>query len=89
MDVFVETLKVLAFKQAQHILHSAVAKPTVEYAIQQCSRLVRNIDDKAIHGELKTLQRLLDGKVKVGSPPAHQHPLRACRLTQRRSYHRL
>ncbi|KAK0640975.1 RanGTP-binding protein-domain-containing protein [Cercophora newfieldiana] len=68
MDALVETVKQLGWKQAQQILFTAAVKPTVEYTIKACSRLLKGVDDKAIHAELKTLQKLLDGKVKIISP---------------------
>jgi hypothetical protein len=66
MDAFVDTVKQLGWRQAQHLLFTAAVKPTVEYTIKACSRLLKGVDDKATHAELKTLQKALDGKVKVG-----------------------
>jgi hypothetical protein len=77
MDSFVDAVKQLGWKQAQQILFTAAVKPSVEYAIKSCSRLVKSVDDKAIHAELKTLQKLLDVKVKVGVP--NQPIASACR----------
>jgi hypothetical protein len=66
MDAFVETLKQMGLKQAQHLLIAAAVKPTFDYTIKACSRLLKGVDDKAIYAELKALQKVLDGKVKVG-----------------------
>ncbi|KAK0617118.1 RanGTP-binding protein-domain-containing protein [Immersiella caudata] len=68
MDAFVDAVKQLGLKQAQHILFTAAVKPTVEYTIKACSRLLKGVDDKAIYAELKALQKILDGKVKIISP---------------------
>jgi hypothetical protein len=40
---------------------------TSTYAIKQCSRLVKTIDDKNLRAELKSLQATLRTKVKVGT----------------------
>ena len=48
-------------------MHSGFAA-TSTYAIKQCSRLLPTIDDQKTCSELKTLQRLLDGKIKILSP---------------------
>ena len=45
---------------------------TSSYAVQQCSQLLRAVNDRAIHTELKSLQKLLECKVKVGGRfPSH------------------
>lgn len=41
---------------------------TSSYAIGQCSRLMKTIDDRSVRAELKSLQDQLDGKVKILSP---------------------
>ena len=47
------------------VLRSGIAL-TSSYAQQQCSRLLKTVNDKAIHTELRALQKILDSKVKVG-----------------------
>ncbi|RNJ56195.1 hypothetical protein D7B24_007578 [Verticillium nonalfalfae] len=41
---------------------------TSTYAVSQCSRLMKKIDDKTIRTDLKRLQRQLNSKIKVVSP---------------------
>lgn len=41
---------------------------TSTYAIGQCSRLLKTVDDRATRTELKTLQTKLDSKIKILSP---------------------
>ncbi|CRK29515.1 hypothetical protein BN1708_004977 [Verticillium longisporum] len=41
---------------------------TSTYAVTQCSRLMKKIDDKTIRTDLKRLQRQLNSKIKVVSP---------------------
>jgi len=38
---------------------------TSRFAVQQCSRLLRTVDDKQLYAELKSLQKVLDSKIKV------------------------
>lgn len=63
MDALLQTLGVQTFNYA---IRSGIAL-TSKYAIGQCSRLLKSINDKAVQAELKTLQKLLDSKIKVGS----------------------
>ncbi|KAG6361494.1 hypothetical protein INS49_009721 [Diaporthe citri] len=41
---------------------------TSTYAVGQCSRLLKTIDDRSVRAELKSLQDQLNGKVKILSP---------------------
>lgn len=38
------------------------------YAIGQCSRLLKTVDDRKVRSELKSLQDQLDSKIKILSP---------------------
>lgn len=62
MDALLERLGVQAVNFA---IRSGLAL-TSTYAARQCSRLLKTVDDKAIYAEIKSLQRLLDSKIKVG-----------------------
>ncbi|KAF4345962.1 Ran-specific GTPase-activating 30 [Fusarium beomiforme] len=64
MDEFLATVGVQAMRYA---IRSGIAL-TSSYAIGQCSRLLKSVEDKAIHAELKTLRNLLDSKIKIISP---------------------
>jgi hypothetical protein len=61
MDEFLATVGVQAMRYA---IRSGIAL-TSSYAIGQCSRLLKSVEDKAVHDELKTLRNLLDCKIKV------------------------
>jgi hypothetical protein len=61
MDALLQTLGAQSFKLA---VNSGLIF-TGKYALQQCSRLLESVSDRAISTELKTLQRLLDNKIKV------------------------
>lgn len=41
---------------------------TSSYAIGQCSRLLKTVDDQGVRAELKLLQDQLNGKIKILSP---------------------
>ncbi|KAK3292557.1 RanGTP-binding protein-domain-containing protein [Chaetomium fimeti] len=64
MDALLQTLGVQTFNFA---VRSGIAL-TSRYAVQQCSRLLKSINDKAVRSEFKTLQKLLDNKIKILSP---------------------
>ncbi|KAM4062847.1 ranGTP-binding protein [Hirsutella rhossiliensis] len=64
MDEFLATVGVQAMRYA---IRSGVAL-TSTYALGQCSRLLKSVDDKKLYAELKTLQTLLDSKMKVITP---------------------
>ncbi|KAL2021284.1 hypothetical protein VTK56DRAFT_7363 [Thermocarpiscus australiensis] len=64
MDAFLATLGVQTFNYA---IRSGIAL-TSRYAVQQCSRLLKTVNNKAVHAELKQLQKLLDSKIKILSP---------------------
>ena len=66
MDALLASLGVQAMNYA---IRSGIAL-TSSYAIQQCSRLLKTVDDRGVHSELKALQKLLDSKIKVGDSPA-------------------
>jgi hypothetical protein len=61
MDEFLATVGVQAMRYA---IRSGIAL-TSSYAIGQCSRLLKSVEDKAVHDELKSLRNLLDCKIKV------------------------
>ncbi|KAG8671475.1 Ran-specific GTPase-activating protein 30 [Fusarium poae] len=64
MDEFLATVGVQAMRYA---IRSGIAL-TSSYAIGQCSRLLKSVEDKAVHAELKSLQNQLDNKIKIISP---------------------
>ncbi|KAL6875213.1 Ran-binding domain-containing protein [Trichoderma novae-zelandiae] len=64
MDDFLAAVGVQAMRYA---IRSGIAL-TSSYAIGQCSRLLKAVDDKSLHSELRTLQKRLDSKIKVISP---------------------
>lgn len=61
MDEFLSAVGVQAMRYA---IRSGIAL-TSSYAIGQCSRLLKSVEDKAVHAELKCLRNLLDNKIKV------------------------
>ena len=61
MDALLQTLGVQTFNFA---VRSGIAL-TSRYAVQQCSRLLKSINDKVVRSEFKALQKLLDNKIKV------------------------
>ncbi|SPJ75494.1 related to RanGTP-binding protein [Fusarium torulosum] len=64
MDEFLATVGVQAMRYA---IRSGIAL-TSSYAIGQCSRLLKSVEDKAVHDELESLRNLLDCKIKIISP---------------------
>ncbi|KAL7787919.1 RanGTP-binding domain-containing protein [Trichoderma ceciliae] len=64
MDDFLAAVGVQAMRYA---IRSGIAL-TSSYAISQCSRLLKAVDDKNLHSELRLLQKRLDCKIKVISP---------------------
>ncbi|KAK3316328.1 RanGTP-binding protein-domain-containing protein [Apodospora peruviana] len=64
MDALLERLGAQAINYA---IRSGIAL-TSTYAVSQCSRLLKTVDDKAVHSEIKSLQKLLDSKIKILSP---------------------
>jgi len=63
MDALLERLGVQAVNFA---IRSGLAL-TSTYAARQCSRLLQTVNDKAIYAEIKSLQKLLNSKIKVSS----------------------
>lgn len=61
MDDFLAAVGAQAMRYA---IRSGIAL-TSSYAINQCSRLLKAVDDKNLQSELRVLQRQLDGKIKV------------------------
>ncbi len=61
MDALLARLGVQAVNFA---IRSGIAF-TSTYAAQQCTRLLKTVDDKSIHAKLRSLQKLLDSKIKV------------------------
>ncbi|POR38295.1 Ran-specific GTPase-activating protein 30 [Tolypocladium paradoxum] len=67
MDEFLATVGLQALR---YCIRSSIAL-TSSYALDQCGRLlksVKSVDDKTLYLELRTLQKLLDNKIKVISP---------------------
>lgn len=64
MDIFLARLGAQA---ANYAIRSGIAL-TSSYAIGQCSRLLKTVDDRAVRSELKYLQDQLNGKIKILSP---------------------
>ncbi|PHH85813.1 hypothetical protein CDD83_11138 [Cordyceps sp. RAO-2017] len=64
MDEFLATVGVQAMRYA---IRSGIAL-TSTYALGQCSRLLKSVDDSKLHIELRNLQKLLDGKMKIITP---------------------
>lgn len=42
---------------------------TSSFAISQCSRLLKSVDDKHLFSELEALQKRLDAKIRVSLTP--------------------
>jgi len=57
-------LRTLGYQTVNIALKSGLVF-TGKYAIQQCSRLLKTINDKSIYAELRSLERLLESKIKV------------------------
>ncbi|ROT43318.1 Ran-binding-domain-containing protein [Sodiomyces alkalinus F11] len=57
----------LGYQALNMAMRSGIAL-TSTYAVSQCSRLLRKVDDKSILDELEGLQRQLNSKIKVLSP---------------------
>lgn len=64
MDDFLAAVGVQAMRYA---IRSGIAL-TSSYAIGQCTRLLKAVDDKSLHSELRLLQNHLDSKIKVCKP---------------------
>ncbi|KAK3682485.1 RanGTP-binding protein-domain-containing protein [Podospora appendiculata] len=64
MDLLLARLGVQALNYA---IRSGIRLTSV-YAVQQCSRLLKTVNDRAVYVELKALQQLLDNKIKILSP---------------------
>ncbi|PNY28096.1 Ran-specific GTPase-activating protein 30 [Tolypocladium capitatum] len=64
MDEFLASVRLAAWRYA---IRSGVAL-TSSYALDQFARLLGSVSDKNLYLELRTLQKLLDGKIKVISP---------------------
>lgn len=63
MDEFLARLGVQAVNYA---MRCGIAL-TSSFAMQQCSRLLKTVDNKAQYAELRALQKALDNKIKVSS----------------------
>lgn len=64
MDVLLARLGAQAMNMA---LRSGLAL-TSTYAIGQCSRLLKTVDNRKVRDELKSLQDQLNSKIKILSP---------------------
>ncbi|TLS23980.1 hypothetical protein PpBr36_08721 [Pyricularia pennisetigena] len=64
MDAFLTRLGAQAMNMA---IRSGIAL-TSTYAVQQCSRLLKTVDDRAIRTELRLLQQELNERIKIISP---------------------
>ncbi|KAK4172055.1 putative Ran-specific GTPase-activating protein [Triangularia setosa] len=54
----------LGYQTVNFAIKSGIAL-TSKYAVQQCARLLKTVDDKSVYAELKSLQKLLNTKIKV------------------------
>lgn len=59
-------LATLGVQTVNYAIRSGIAL-TSKYAVQQCSRLLKAVNDREVHAELRALQKLLDSKIKVRS----------------------
>ncbi|KAK3945605.1 RanGTP-binding protein-domain-containing protein [Diplogelasinospora grovesii] len=57
----------LGAQAVNYAIRSGIAI-TSTYAVHQCSRLLKTVDDKVIHAQLKSLQKVLDSKIKILAP---------------------
>lgn len=57
----------LGAQAVNYAIRSGIAL-TSTYAVGQCSRLLKTIDDRAVHHEFKILRDQLDSKIKILSP---------------------
>ncbi|KKY35692.1 putativebinding protein [Diaporthe ampelina] len=57
----------LGAQAVNYAIRSGIAL-TSTYAVGQCSRLLKTVDDRSVRAELKSLQDQLNGKVKILSP---------------------
>ncbi|KAL2149368.1 hypothetical protein VTH82DRAFT_8716 [Thermothelomyces myriococcoides] len=64
MDALLQTL---GAQTVNFAIRSGLAL-TSRYAVQQCSRLLKSVNDKAVRVELRTLQKVLDDRIKILSP---------------------
>ncbi|KAI5464768.1 RanGTP-binding protein-domain-containing protein [Mariannaea sp. PMI_226] len=64
MDEFLAVVGVQAMRYA---IRSGIAL-TSTYALGQCSRLLKSVEDKKLHSQLEALRKLLDVKIKIISP---------------------
>lgn len=64
MDAFLTRLGAQAMNMA---IRSGIAL-TSTYAVQQCARLLKTVDDKSIRTELRLLQQELNERIKVFIP---------------------
>lgn len=65
MDALLARLGVQAMNYA---IRSGLAM-TSTFAISQCSRLLKSVDDKRLFSELEALQKRLDAKIRVSLTP--------------------
>lgn len=71
----------LLAKLGSHAVNYAIRSGiaiTSTYAVNQCSRLLKTVDDKGVYTELKKLQKLLDSKIKVSGDYSGSTMLRVC-----------
>ncbi|KAM0439973.1 hypothetical protein ACHAPT_001073 [Fusarium lateritium] len=64
MDDFLAAVGVQAMRYA---IRSGITL-TSTYALGQCSRLLKSVEDRSVYAELKSLQTTLDSKIKIISP---------------------
>lgn len=57
----------LGAQAVNYAIRSGIAL-TSTYAIGQCSRLLKTVDDRRVRNELKSLQEQLNSKIKILSP---------------------
>jgi hypothetical protein len=65
MDALLASLGMYAINCAARLAVKNGVALTARHATQQCSRLLKTINDRGDRAKLKKLQKLLDSKIKV------------------------
>lgn len=71
----------MGYTIAQYAVRRGVAM-TSTFAINQCTRLLRTVDDKSLYADLKSLQRDLNHKIRVSETPLYNMQSFKLRLTR-------
>ena len=59
-----ELLARLGYQAVNYAMRCGIAL-TSNFAVQQCTRLLKTVDDKGVYAELKSLEEVLNSKIKV------------------------